>query len=274
MRLLENPAVAARVALMNIAEGVRRVQRATARPDRFTEGREYLLVLGHMRSGSSMLTNVLRTHPEIAGSHELHKIYKRPDDFADIPIALRRFESEKVDSAHFFLDKVLHSAWLPDPAVLAEIPVRCIFLLREPVSSISSMARRLVGMPLHERPDLAAAHYEQRLAALSQYAYYLPEGSAAFIDYRDLTDNTDRALEFLTDFLNLSSPLTREYVVDDRTGKWRMGDASEHIRSGEIQQVKSDHGIEIPEYWRTRAERCYLRTTDELSTMTRSIATF
>src|SRR5262245_57001546 len=48
-----------------------------------------ILILGHMRSGSTLLLHILLTNPEVIGCGERNAVYRSPEDFDKLEIASR-----------------------------------------------------------------------------------------------------------------------------------------------------------------------------------------
>ena len=95
----------------------------------------HLFILGHMRCGSTLLTNILCSHPEVIGFGETRTVYESERDFTKLVWKVhwthRRFRVTQT----YALDKLLHNHQLPDPALLDRRPHKLIFLSREPVRS-------------------------------------------------------------------------------------------------------------------------------------------
>jgi len=107
-----------------------------------------LLLLSHMRSGSSLLTHILNSNSEIIGYGETHleysseldlkklmlKVYFHGQEFTTIQDVEKLKMSEK-----YVLDKVLHNNKFLTADFLASDKIVTIFLLREPKRSLKSI---------------------------------------------------------------------------------------------------------------------------------------
>jgi hypothetical protein len=235
----------------------RDVRRTVLRGAAALGDKQPVFLLGHMRSGSTLLTNLLRSHPEILGSHELWRTYANRGDLEHLAIDLRNLNPEKAATADFLVDKILHNQLIHDPRYVREHNVKCIFLTREPKASISSMASRLDRLPMYRRPDLAAQYYEFRLRRLAHFAVELDPSSALYVDYAEIVGRTDETLHRITDFLGLQTPLRPEYEVDDTTGVWGLGDGSEHIQAGRVIAAKTEYDVVVDDVWLDRARAAY-----------------
>ena len=108
------------------------------RPGVFLSRRSYILVLGHMRSYSSVLCHILGSHPEIAGYAEMHLSYRNV-------LGLLRLRSGVfrplgcVLPGRFVLDKVLRDEYAVAPSILRREDVNAIVVVRRPAESIRSV---------------------------------------------------------------------------------------------------------------------------------------
>jgi hypothetical protein len=92
--------------------------------------------------------------------------------------------------------------------------------------------------------EQVTAYYRARLQRLAELAPVLGE-RAAFLPSEALLAETDEALMFLQDFLELHEPLERRYRSFAKTGEPGFGDPSPAIRSGEI-GARSSHRADVP----------------------------
>jgi len=208
--------------------------RETLRP----QPRCHVLILGHMRSGSSLLHHLLLQHPQVAGAGERNATYQSARDLerlvVDAYLGQRRF----LHRASFFADQINHSRFLQHPALLLRPDVRPIFLLRRPGTSIASMVEVLVRYyGWHARE--AIAYYRARVTALERLGEALPPAKALFVRYEALTTDTDRVLAQLQRHLELPPPaLTARYPIQRFTGN--AGDPSATLRSGRVQAPRAE----------------------------------
>jgi hypothetical protein len=193
-----------------------------------------LFIISHMRAGSSLLTHLLVSHPEIFGYGETHLEYSTPrtrhDLVAKVAMVNRllfRFGDER-----YVLDKILHNKlltvdYLPN---LCDQELDVIFLIRHPSGSIPSMMKTF-GFS----QEAANRHYSGRLQAMGDLYDRLDGSSNIFtLEYEELTDKPDDSLERLTEFLNLVTPLSRSYSLHRTTGRRGLGDSGPNIYAGEI----------------------------------------
>src|SRR5262245_43075311 len=66
---------------------------------------QYLFILGHMRSASSLLCQLLCTSDEIAGFGETHNNYRRRSDLAKLLISVSKQRGKSSLQRRYVLDK-------------------------------------------------------------------------------------------------------------------------------------------------------------------------
>lgn len=230
-----------------------------------------LLVLGHMRSGSTLLGHVLLTNPEIAGVGERNAPYAGPADLSRLVLATRRAARAPRARWRYVVDQVNHNHLTPGPALLAHPRLRLLFLLREPAASVASilaLTREHYGAWSVER---AVSYYAERLDALAETARRIDHGErAGFITYADLTGRTAETLVRLRDFLGTGAAFSERYAIRDFTGT--RGDPGAKILSGRIERVLSAPtdpadaaGASLPAGEIARAAAAYARCRGELA---------
>ena len=202
-----------------------------------------LFVLSHMRSYSSLLSHVLGSHPQIDGYCETHLRYRFSFDLWRLRAKVKRLTGEPL-RGRYVLDKILHNYPVAH-GILANPRTRAVFLLREPadvVQSIIHMGTHLDPLEQNTNVGQVTSYYEARLRRLAELAPVLGE-RAAFLPSEALLTNTDDALAFLRDFLELHQPLERRYRSFAKTGEPGFGDPSPAIRSGEIGAQSSKRAL-------------------------------
>lgn len=218
---------------MKISTFLRVLRVAAGDPKVFVARRQYIFVLSHMRSRSSLLCHILGSHPEISGYAETHRSYHSWTDLLALHLTVYDQNDDQL-AGRFVLDKLLHNNLRLGSKILASKSVRFVFLVRDPANTLASivdMRERIHG----QAPEvLKVVHYYiERMARLSAYAEAVT-GRCAFIDSRDLVDHSADVLRFLTRWLGLSSPLSAEYSLFSHTGTGTTGDPSDAIRLGKI----------------------------------------
>ena len=268
-RLARRARLAARRARRE-AEGARRyVKTLPWRNPGCLVGRgDYILLLSHMRSFSTLLAHVLASNPEVAGHTELGLAYRWPVELSRARAALSPEECRR----RFALDKVLHDEFPVLPPVLSSERTYAIFLVRRPEPTIESVLK--IRDPAGPRPswyrdpNLAVDYYAKRLASLSQLAAATPDRARmAFLRSEKLIGQSDDVLAELTRHLGLRNLLSSTYTVFGDTGVWGAGDTSERIRIGRIERpaVGGATAVPVPESVLERARQAYDAATSILS---------
>lgn len=197
--------------------------------------RRFLLVLGHMRSYSTLLAHVLGSHPEIDGYSELHRSYLGRLDLHEMTRHIEEATGER-RRGRYALDKLLHDRLVLDPVVLARPELRAVILVRRPESAIASIVRTTRAKAPHMaevEPRAAAAYYAGRLRSLDRYGEALgPRG--AFVEAERLVDDTEAVLAHLTKWLELDPPLSASYRLFRHSGTVGHGDPSQRILAGTV----------------------------------------
>ncbi|MEO0394607.1 MAG: sulfotransferase family protein [Cyanobacteria bacterium P01_A01_bin.137] len=200
----------------------------------------FLLLLSHMRSGSSLLTHLLTTNPEVLGYGETHTNYTDANDFKAL---LKKVYWQAQDfrtlgdmqnlrmNHQYVMDKVLHNKKFLDHDFLRSEQVYAIFLLREPARSLASIA----DLKPHWNQQDTIEYYSQRLAMLVEYARLINNRQRMLVvSYEQLLENTPQVLMTLQNFLHTQTPFTEEYRVLKTTGMKGVGDSKGNIKAGKI----------------------------------------
>ncbi|NEZ61816.1 sulfotransferase family protein [Leptolyngbyaceae cyanobacterium CCMR0082] len=200
----------------------------------------FLLLLSHMRSGSSLLTHLLTTNPEVIGYGETHTNYADADDFKGLlkKVYWQAQDFRKLGDVQnlrmnhqYVMDKVLHNKKFLNHDWLQSEQVYAIFLLREPERSLASIA----DLKPHWNQQDTIEYYAERMAVLVDYARLInnPERMLV-VTYEQLLDNTSKVLTTLQQFLHTQAPFTEEYKVLKTTGMKGVGDPKGKIKAGKI----------------------------------------
>jgi hypothetical protein len=212
-----------------------------------------LLILGHMRSGSSLLLHLLLTNPDIIACGERNSAYKSERDLDWLELETRLQRRAPFRRFRYVADQINHDKFTPNEALLRHPRVRLLFLVREPIGSISSVIN-LTRAFYEEWPAAKAVYYyAQRLTTLARLAERaIPRGNALFTTYDDLINNTSVELERMRKFLGLETGFSQTYNLHNFTGM--RGDPSERIRAGRIVRNCAHSLLDIPA---SEAERAW-----------------
>lgn len=228
----------------------------------------YLFVLAHPRSGSTVLSHVLQSHDDILGFGEHHEGYASGDDLEALAARNAFFDRAPTTKRKYTLDKIVWNHHELDDAILGRPDTRFVFLAREPVATLESYRRMFHDMTTDER---RLQSYRTRLEGMIDLAERIDDTSRmAFVTYDELTDSTDAALNRLTDWLELDTPLTPQYDLNNKSGSQSWGDPSQHIKAGAIIAVPPPSGdvdLDVVDQantvYRTSCERLASLTTTE-----------
>jgi len=228
---------------LKIRKKTRRVVRKTLMRPWIMYGRQdYVFILSHMRSRSTLLSHILGSHPELCGYAEMHNSYIDHIDLLWLRHQLYE-RGEKSPVGRLALDKILHDSLILSPKVYDNVKVKKIFLLRDPaetVKSILNMGRKLQNVPWHMDQKQVFSYYNERLKTLVSYAKETMN-PGFFIDSEDLVKHSGRVLKELSQWLGLKETLRENYATFKYTGVEKHGDPFANIKTGKIVKQKSDY---------------------------------
>ncbi|MFK7732443.1 MAG: hypothetical protein AB8B48_12560 [Pseudomonadales bacterium] len=205
-----------------------------------TQPSEHIFFLSHMRAYSSLFGHIMGSHPQISGYYELHIGYHSWKSLIRQKMLFFQEEEPKPKCRYMF-DKVLHNDHHVAPHLLNTDKTKAIFSLRDPVKTIPSiMALYAKEDPTHEFNDaeFSTHYYIDRAEELVSLASKM-DREYFYFDAEVMTQQTDECLGRLSQWLNLSSPLSSSYSVQKKTSMSRYGDTSETLKSGKIELNKS-----------------------------------
>lgn len=253
---------------MNAPRTIRRSLRRLAlawlelRERRRGDRQEMVWILGHMRSGSTLLMHLLSSHPEILGAGERNATYASARDLRRLAVDVAYLRRRFFGRYRFVVDQINHNRFLAAEDLLDHPRIARIFLVREPESALASMVE-VLGRHYGMTPSEAVAYYLERLSALERYARGVADKRRSlFLTYDDLVHRSAPTLERLRSFLDLRAPLSESYRIFNFTGK--RGDPSPRIASGRIQKVRRQ-GLDLEAGDRARVEQAYSRCVRALS---------
>jgi len=197
---------------------------------------QYVFVLAHMRSGSTVLSHILVSHPGFDGAGETHTFYKTPEDMGKlVPRTCELLRKLQV-SSKYVVDKITMDQYLSDE-ILALLPIyKGIILFREPEAALKSI------VDFFKWPqEMALDHYVTRLATLARYGRVLCN-RAMVVEYDELIEQPREVLTALTRFFDIDPPFKEVYAKTKVTGK--MGDPSSNILTGKIVRTP-EHKLQI-----------------------------
>lgn len=223
-------------ALVPVARASRRLRRDPGR---------VVLVLAHMRSGSSLLHHLLISNPALFGRGERNQAYRSTVDFDRLFVDVCATQRRWLPAGAHVCDQVNHGRFVVDETLLLNPRVRKILLVREPRPALASMVH-VLGQHYGFGVEAALDHYVTRLRDLRRYAEHDDRRRQFVLTYDELVGPQRRdVLHALSAFLELPQPLDERYEIFDFTG--RSGDPSARIRAGRITDEPSTWTLELPE---------------------------
>jgi hypothetical protein len=196
----------------------------------------YVFVLAHGRSGSTLLSHVLASHPNFTGAGELFLTYTTPSDLPNLILTTCEYLHKWRVCTPFIVDQINQDQFLTDETLKSSLVHKCVILIRSPEATLKSM------MKVFGRQETAACrYYVERLATLAHYGSILRE-RAILVEYDDLIEHTEETLAGLTRLFAVDPPFSPEYVVHRATGK--TGDPSANLLTGRIFRTP-EHAIAI-----------------------------
>ena len=217
-----------------------------------------VLIMGHMRSGSTLLLHILLTNPRLIGCGERNAAYRSHLDLDKLEIEARIAQRAPFRRVRYAVDQINHDKFTPSREFLKDERVLLIFLIRDPpptIHSILELTRTFYGGAW--TVETTVDYYCRRLRTLTEHASGL-EGKqkAMALSYDALVDDTPTVLRGLETFLGLDARLRERYAIQRFTGK--HGDPSEKIRAGRIVRRRVEPRTEIPPDELKRATEAYL----------------
>jgi hypothetical protein len=190
----------------------------------------FILVLGHMRSGSTLLTHILTSHPDFVGFGESNLFYKTAADFEKLVLLNCHYLHRLYLPERNIVDQINHNEMVTDEVLLAADAT--IILTRSQEPTVKSLLKLF---PNWRRND-AVAYYAARMERLMHYRELLRERSIS-LTYEDLTSKPE-TLSQLSKYLELDVPLSANYEINRTTGV--VGDTSKNILTGTIVTTAND----------------------------------
>jgi len=225
---------------------------------------EVLMLLGHMRSGSTLLLHLLINHELISGLGERCAFYRSPADLAKFAVATRVKRRLPLARLRYVVDQINHTRFTPDIALLRHRRLRLLFLIRKPIASVSSLlalaGTRGPSWSVTESVD----YYVERLDSLTRMARSLPaHAPAAFIQYEDMVENPRELLSRLQSTLEIEPAFSETYRLHEFTGK--SGDPGPNILSGRIRDTGPLAHPDLPKEELERARRAHANCLEAMA---------
>lgn len=202
---------------------------------------QYIHLLTHPRSGSTLLSHLLVSNPDIIGIGETKLVYSKISDLKKLPahVALGLYRFPLLGNEKYVLDKLVHDHLIAadDLADMYKNNSCVIFLLREPSDTLNSMSRLPWVSQKPDREKFVTNSYVTRINTIRRYSQQLERSECkrrAVVTFEQIVYHTDAAFRLLENLLELSHPLSESYELLRTTGRWAYGDSSNNIKSGHI----------------------------------------
>ncbi|HEY9776493.1 MAG TPA: hypothetical protein V6C81_22215 [Planktothrix sp.] len=202
---------------------------------------KYLFILGHMRSGSSLLVHLLNSNPSVAGFGEAIVKYHSRADLDTLVLKVADFFKESRLPQQYIMDKLLQDELLIDRSLLNDADIYSLFLVRKPEEALPSILDIYENKYPKVAPALAGGekeatdYYVNRLATMANYAQQINSRQKAFMmTYDDLINRTPDVFTNMQEWLAVPDPFTEAYKTHEATGRLVTGDWTETIKAGRI----------------------------------------
>lgn len=228
----------------------------------------YLFIMGHMRSGSTLMTHILNSHPDFIGYAESNTVYRNEGDLTAHLIRVHIVNRKIRMQSRYVVDQINHNEYVPDADFLGRYGIYTLYLIRCPEPALASIMRLMKEKGWGE--SRALDYYVGRLAMLRRYAARRTRDRQAFITYEQLLNTTDNVFRLIREWTCVEQPLCEMYQSLHTTG--RKSDPSETIHTGRIERRRSS-GDPVPlhEETRIKAQSAYDDAFAELSARCRSL---
>ncbi|APZ52884.1 Sulfotransferase family protein [Salipiger abyssi] len=198
-----------------------------------------IFVIAHMRCGSTALSNILCSRPDVSGYGEAHIRYDGGGALGRLAVNQAKRQSWKPRATHLF-DKILHSRH-DGAACDGFFTARAIFVAREPFAAIRSIRKLYDGLGRDEyTTDTAAAeYYIERMETLLRHWDRFPADNRVGLTHAALLAAPEAELERISTVLRISPPLENRY--ESRAAS-RKGGAGDPTASGKFTRIEPRPG--------------------------------
>lgn len=197
--------------------------------------RHSLFILAHMRCGSTALSNILCSRPDVSGYGEAHIRYDGQSALGRLALNQMRRGGWKPQAGLLF-DKILHSRY-DGEAPPAFFEARAIFVVRRPAEAIRSIVNLYakLGRDEYRTQEEAAAYYVERLTALEALWHRFPAPQRTGLTHEALLRDPDGALAAISSRIGIDPPLENRYVS---LAASRRGGGGDPLQSGQHSRIE------------------------------------
>lgn len=206
----------------------------------------YIFVISHMRSRSSLLSHILGSNSQIIGYREFHRSYCASKDLLRLRLRLL-FDTGEFSGNKYVLDKILNNNCVVCDDILRNEKFKFIFLLRKPDETLKSTLDlgEITGVEWYKDIEQVKDYYIKRMGIMQEYAEKV-KGRSFFVDSEEIVSRPENVLNKLSIWLELDEILEKNYQSFSTTGKKDGGgDPSANIHTGTIINTK-EKDIELP----------------------------
>ncbi|WOO40806.1 sulfotransferase [Rubellicoccus peritrichatus] len=216
-----------------------------------------------MRSGSSLLSNILSSNNGLCGYGETHRVYTRQEDLIDLSFDLC-IKSDVLPTPRLvYFDKILHD-YIEDESYYSLPNILFLFLIRDARDTACSTQRMF--MRENENPNQMTLDYTRdRSKKLQSILNQIKiKKNIAALRYEDLVKHPNKTLTALRHFIGLSEALTPDYKRSWHTGVKGLGDSSDAIKTGKIVKAQGALNSTLPEEIQLSCEQSQRPLVQEL----------
>jgi hypothetical protein len=197
-----------------------------------------VFVLAHMRCGSTALSNILCSRPDISGYGECHVRYDGQGALGRVVLNQAR-QGAWDRRAPFLFDKILHTrhdAAAPE----AFFQARAIFILRDPHETIRSIRKLFATLEPARRAEYdsdekAARYYLERMTRLEVLWQGFAPARRIGLTHESLLADPERALARISGRLGFRPPLENRY---ESLAASRKGGGGDPTMSGTLKKIE------------------------------------
>lgn len=194
----------------------------------------FTFLISWMRSGSSLLSNLLLSNGTYHGIGETHVRYNSFSSLTESAFISCLFLNKLPKTNERYFDKILHNHLDYNLDEEIKKSSQFIFLTRDPAESAISINRMWKSFG----PDRYSSSFDylnHRLSQIAKLASQIPSYNKYLLDYSDVISNSDKFNQLST---FLGHKIGRSYIVKKHIGWTGIGDYSDNIKKGYIDEAK------------------------------------
>lgn len=168
-----------------------------------------LFIVGHSRSGSSLLQQILNLHPQMVGWGASQETYNSVGDYVKGAVVLLSAKRNFIGCNKYVVDRIMNTEEMPNPEGFEN--AKFVFLIREPYSSLSDIYK--MNLFFMENPDEVYKYYSERLEQIVRFSKVIPNNNWTFLTYDEMNENPKLVSKRMDLVLALKKPLGKFYPV-------------------------------------------------------------